>query len=85
DCFARTLYWVQFWHAGVILMCAAGALVGMVAFILIGTLAGMDYSLPQLARNGLRDGGFYALIWAPGTVLVAAFVHGYNRANRPSN
>lgn len=84
-CFKRVFYWVGFWHAGVVLMCLGGALLGALLFPAIGLLARLDYAVTTMVLNGIRDGGFYALIWAPGTVLVAAFMHGKRRSNRPSS
>jgi len=53
------------------LMTLAGGLLGSVLFPVVGSLLGMDLTLPEMAGNGFRDGAFYAFIWAPGASFVA--------------
>ncbi|NDV63066.1 hypothetical protein G0Q06_11430 [Puniceicoccales bacterium CK1056] len=57
----------------------AGALCGAVLFVLVGMLWNMDFTLGELIRNGLFDGGFLALIWAPGISFVALVVQAHKR------
>ena len=57
----------------------AGALVGALLFIVVGTLFGMDLTPAQLIRNGLFDGGFFALIWAPGISFVTLIIQAHKR------
>jgi hypothetical protein len=57
----------------------AGALAGAALFVSIGTLIDMDLSTAELLRNGLFDGGFLALIWAPGAAIVLLFVHAHRK------
>ncbi|NBD38908.1 MAG: hypothetical protein GVY10_10095 [Verrucomicrobia bacterium] len=77
---ARCWRWVGRWHLLVLAITAGGAVAGCLLFVVIGSLAQLDYSLGELARNGLADGGFYALIWAPGISLVACVMQAYRRA-----
>lgn len=63
--------WSGRWHGLVGAICAGGALIGGLLYPLVGSMAGLEYSVGEMLRNGLRDGGFYALIWAPGISLVA--------------
>lgn len=66
----RCWRWIGRWHLLVLAITAGGAVAGCLLFVVIGSLARLDYSFAELARNGLSDGGFYALIWAPGISLV---------------
>jgi hypothetical protein len=72
-------YYLGYIAAWTVAIVAAGALVGAVAFPLVGKLAGSDASVAALAAQGARDLGFLAFIWAPGTAIVAAFHHAWKR------
>jgi hypothetical protein len=62
--------WIALWHAIVAGFCAAGALLGAFLFVAVGGIAGVAAEPARLLVMGLRDGGFYALIWAPGIAFV---------------
>lgn len=47
-----------------------GTILGAILFPLVGHLAGVDKTTLSLISMGIYDGGFYAMIWAPGTALV---------------
>jgi hypothetical protein len=72
--------------AFLLLTCAitlAGALIGAVLFLCVGKLFGMDFTTTELIQNGLFDGGFLALIWAPGVSFVTILIQA-NRRKRKS-
>ncbi len=75
-----------FWGALVLIYTAAliamGAFIGMVAFVVVGTLAGMDYTLAEMATSGLRNGGFFMFMWAPGIAMVICMLHARRRWER---
>ena len=61
---------------------AAGALIGMAAFVVVGTLAGMDYTVAEMAASGLRNGGFFMFMWAPGIAMVICMIQARRRWER---
>lgn len=66
----------------VLIVCAitlAGALCGAALFLAVGKLFAMDYGTGELLRNGFYDGGFLALIWAPGISFVALVIRSYRK------
>lgn len=75
----RAWAWSGRWHALVGGITATGALVGGMVFPLVGGLAGLDYRFREMIWNGVTDGGFYALIWAPGISLVACVMWAVRR------
>lgn len=80
----RHLHWApQFlvWTAGII---ALGALLGAVAYPLVGRLAHVDKPAGELALTGARTLGFYFMIWAPGVALVLTVKNAYERRHRPA-
>jgi hypothetical protein len=80
----RALWWVRLWHGWVVLMVLAGAVLGALLFPLGGLVFGVDLSIGRFVLAGLRDGAFYAFIWAPGISLILCFMLGYERARRVS-
>lgn len=72
---------VLFFVALVCTIVLAGALLGAILFFSVGKLFGMDYSTNELLQNGLFDGGFYALIWAPGLSFVALVMRAHKQRN----
>ncbi|MEX0330499.1 MAG: hypothetical protein AB3N64_03660 [Puniceicoccaceae bacterium] len=78
------LVWGLLWFGLVGLICLAGAIAGAILFPVVGFLLGMDLSAGEMLRNGLYDGGFFALIWAPGLSLVICImrVHALSSKNR---
>lgn len=79
------LGWPVLWLAMVAVGVALGGLIGAMAYVFFGSLAGHALGVSGLARNGLLDGGFYALIWFPGGSLVAAAVLAHRRAELVSS
>lgn len=75
----RAWAWSGRWHGLVAGITAGGALVGGVVYPLVGGLAGLDYRLREMIWNGMTDGGFLALIWAPGISLVACVMWAVRR------
>lgn len=69
----------------VLVIVGIGAALGSLAYPFFGTLLGMDLSLREFFLNGVKDGGFYALIWAPGISLVACIMaaHWKKHGKRP--
>ena len=72
-----TVRWLLRWLLLVLGICSAGALVGAVLYPVAGTLLGMDLPPARMLVNGLKDGGFYALIWAPGLALVICIMRAH--------
>jgi MFS family permease len=66
--------WIALWLLLVAAIVAGGGIAGALLFPLAGSLIGMSLTPLQMAANGLRDGAFYALIWAPGVALVATIM-----------
>jgi hypothetical protein len=71
------LCWLGLWLGLVCLICLGGAVAGAVLFPAVGLLLGMDLTAGEMARNGLLDGGFLALIWAPGVSFVACLMRAH--------
>ncbi|MGC9452065.1 MAG: hypothetical protein ACP5I4_11530 [Oceanipulchritudo sp.] len=71
--------WFAFWLLLVAGITLAGAILGAVLFPVAGLLLGMDLEVPRMARNGWFDGGFLALIWAPGISFVACLMRAHRR------
>jgi hypothetical protein len=66
--------WSVGWLLLVMAIVAAGAVAGSLLYPVFGTLLGMDLSVREMIMNGVFDGGFYAMIWAPGVSLVACLM-----------
>lgn len=73
------LYWGALTVVYTVCFAAAGALTGVVAFVVVGTLAGMDYTATEMAASGLRNGGFFMLMWAPGLAMVLCMIQARRR------
>lgn len=74
------LGWAVIWHALVAAFVGGGAVTGALLFLVIGSLAGLDYSVRELLLNGAGDGAFYLLIWSPGLALVLCIMRAYRRS-----
>ena len=77
---SRVMWWIRLWHGWVVLIVLLGAVAGFILFPIGGAVFGIDQTLSHLLLAGLRDGAFYALIWAPGISVVLCFMLGYERA-----
>jgi hypothetical protein len=66
--------WVARWALLTIGICLSGALMGALLFPLAGYLIGMELGTREMIRNGIFDGGFFALIWAPGISFVGCLM-----------
>jgi len=64
---------------------AFGAVAGALIFPAAGFLLGMDLEPLIMIRNGVLDGGFYALIWAPGISFVVCVMAIHKRGSENSN
>lgn len=71
--------WLWAWHWRLLAMVLAGAVLGGLAYTVVGGLAGIGASAPERVRAGAFDGGFYALIWAPGISFVWCVMLGHRR------
>lgn len=71
------LYWVGLWHFLLLCFISGGALTGALLFLVVGTLAGMDYSATEMLISGAKNGGFYLLIWSPGIAMILCFMKAY--------
>ncbi len=59
-------------------ICALGALLGAISFPLAGHFAGSHKTTADLIVLGVKTGGFYFLVWAPGVALVRLFIRANN-------
>lgn len=84
DQIKSVLFWSGAWVAGVLAICSAGALAGALLFPVAGHLLGMDLRTGEMIRNGAFDGGFLALIWAPGLSFVGCLMWGHGRSRSRS-
>lgn len=64
------LKWLAVWLGMTFGITLAGALAGALLFPVGGFLFGYDLGMGTMLWNGLKDGGFYAFIWAPGVSFV---------------
>ena len=55
-------------------LCALGGLLGALAFLAVGKLAGSHKGAAELIVNGAKAGSFFFLVWAPGFALVRMFM-----------
>ncbi|MEX0324868.1 MAG: hypothetical protein AB3N33_02140 [Puniceicoccaceae bacterium] len=76
------LVWGLRWLGLVALICLAGGFLGAVLFPIAGHLLGMDLATRDMVRNGVFDGGFFALIWAPGLSLVICIMWAHAQLSR---
>ncbi|MCC5834996.1 MAG: hypothetical protein JJU20_09710 [Opitutales bacterium] len=83
--FCNAISWAGIWHAIVAAFVGGGAVTGALLFVVIGSLAGLDYSALEMLRNGAADGAFYLTIWSPGLALVLCIMRAYKRSNRSSS
>lgn len=58
---------------------AAGGVLGSLLYPVFGSLLGMKLHVLEMAANGLYDGAFYALIWAPGISLVLCIMAAHHK------
>jgi hypothetical protein len=75
----RDIHWSLYFLFWTATLTAAGAGLGAGLFPLAGWLFHLGTSAGQLAQQGVRIGGFYFLIWAPGTALVLCVMRAYRR------
>jgi hypothetical protein len=68
--FKKAYRWLGLWHLRVFGIVASGGVLGSILFLVVGSLFKLDYSSTELLKNGLLDGAFYALLWAPGISLI---------------
>lgn len=69
-------------HLTILGLCAFGALLGAIAFPLAGLLGGSHFSSAELITKGIKMGGFYFMVWAPGAALVREFWRAGQRSSR---
>ena len=74
-----SIIWTARWLALLAGICAAGAIVGGILFPVFGHRLRMDLGTREMVRNGLLDGGFLALILAPGISLVVCLMWARSR------
>ena len=51
-------------------ICALGALLGAIVFPVAGRLGGAHKTRDELIVLGVKTGGFFFMVWAPGVALV---------------
>lgn len=64
------LVWFLVWLGISLSIIAMGAAVGGILFPIGGWVFGYELEVMQMVRNGIFDGGFYAMMWAPGISFV---------------
>ncbi len=75
----RDVHWslyFLFWTAAIV---AAGAVLGAALFLLAGLCFHTGHTAAQLVQHGVRTGGFYFLLWAPGIAVVLCVMRAYRR------
>ena len=77
--FGQAFRWIGLWLGLVLLICLAGALAGALLFPVGGLLLGLELPVADMLRNGIMDGGFLALIWAPGISFVACLMWAHRK------
>ena len=80
----REIHWSLYALFWVAVMVTAGALFGAVVFLLAGLFFHTGFTPWQLVQNGMRIGGFYFLLWAPGTAVVLCVMRAYRRRHPAS-
>ena len=75
----RQIHWSLYFLSWTAVIGAAGAALGAGLFPLAGCLFDTGRTTAQLAATGVRIGGFYFLIWAPGTAIVLCVIRAYRR------
>jgi len=70
-------------HFVVLQICALGALLGAIVFPLAGGLGGTHKTRDELIVLGVRTGGFFFMVWAPGVALVRMFIRAAAARNQP--
>ena len=80
----REIHWSLYFLFWVAVIVGTGALLGAVLFPLTGWFFHTGYTPWQLVLNGGRTGGFYFLLWAPGTAVVLCVMRAYRRRHPAS-
>ena len=75
----RDIHWSLYFLFRTATLTAAGAGPGAVLFPPAGWLLHPGTPTGQLPQQGARTGGFYLLIWAPGTAVVLCVMRAYRR------
>lgn len=75
----RGVHWSLYFLFWTAVIAGAGAGLGAALFPLAGSLFSTGRTAGQLAATGARIGGFYGLLWAPGTAVVLCVIRAYRR------
>lgn len=70
-------------HFVILQVCALGALLGAIVFPIAGALGGVHKTRDELVVLGVRTGGFFFLVWAPGLALVRMFIRAARARAQP--
>ena len=73
------IHWALYFLFWVGLIAAAGALLGAALFPLAGWVLRLGHPAGRLALQGASIGGYFFLIWAPGTAVVLCVMRAYRR------
>jgi hypothetical protein len=75
----KNLHWSLYFLLVVTVIVAAGAGLGAVTFPLAGLIFDTGLTGTELARNGIKNLGFYFFIWAPGIAGVLCVMRAFRR------
>lgn len=78
----RAFWWLRLWHGWILLMVGLGAALGALVFPLGAFVFGVDLPLLDILRAGVRDGGFYFFIWAPGAGFVLCVMEAHDQGKK---
>ena len=74
-----------YWLVLTVAIIACGAVVGAISFPIGGIIFGYEMEIRAMIHNGILDGGFYAMIWAPGISFVVCIMILRKKSGRISN
>ncbi|HTJ78748.1 MAG TPA: hypothetical protein VL357_07100 [Rariglobus sp.] len=78
------MHWSLYFLVVTLGIAVLGAVLGMLAFVLIGLITGADFKLIALVRNGAETGAFYFTLWAPGIAVVLCVKRAYENRQPPA-
>ncbi len=74
----KTLYWLGWFFAFVVLFMLGGGLIGGTVFVTVGWLSHPELNWTYRWGQGFLHGVMYFGIWSGGMGIVLCFIKGYN-------